>query len=179
MRENVNLSKQKSPRSDLGCLPKQKTRNKKLLIVGCIVLRHDVFQRCQGFVNNCSVRPRYFPLLYIPDARSSDLLLVLNFESRSWKWSRTDRFETLKFNFGSLMLLSFSALSSQTFLSQLFEPFVVERLSRSTRFPGITLHRVSRTTPLCLTCIYLSERPNVLNKLQLSNFYKVALFSTH
>jgi len=55
----------------------------------------------------------------IPDARSFDLLLVLKFESGSWKCSRTDRFETL--NFGSLMLLSFPAIFPQTFLSQLFE----------------------------------------------------------
>ena len=85
----------------------------------------------------------------LPDARSSDLLLVLNLESRSWKCSGTDRFETL--NFGPLMLLSFSAISSQTFLSQLFEVF--SWTARSTRSPGIKLHHVCRTTPWCLTCM--------------------------
>ena len=100
----------------------------------------------------------------IPDACSSDLLLVLNFESWSRKCSRTDRFETL--NFGSLMLLSFPAIFPQTFLSQLFE--VCSGTVGSTRSPCIKLHCVSRTSPWCLTCMttnfYLSERPNVLNK---------------
>ena len=100
----------------------------------------------------------------IPDACSSDLLLVLNFESWSRKCSRTDRFETL--NFGSLMLLSFPAIFPQTFLSQLFE--VCSGTAGSTRSPCIKLHCVSRTSPWCLTCMttnfYLSERPNVLNK---------------
>ena len=114
----------------------------------------------------------------IPNARSSDVL-VFNFESRSWECSRTDRFETL--NFGSLMLLSFSAISSQTLLSRLSE--VCSWTARSTRSLGIKLHRVFRTTPWCLTCMttnfYPSERSNLLNKLQLSNTNQVPLFSTH
>ena len=106
-------------------------------------------------------------------SRCALLWSPFGFEVWSWKCSRTDRFETL--NFGWFMLFSFSAIFSQTFLSQLFE--VCSWTARSTRSPSIKLHCVSRTTPWyqlwCLTrmtaTFYHSERPNVLKKLQLSS----------
>ena len=52
-----NKQNEGSRRSDFR-LPakKEKEEKQKRLMVGWILLRHEVFQRCEELVNNCSVR---------------------------------------------------------------------------------------------------------------------------
>ena len=134
-------------------------KNLRILIIGATGSAANVL-RAPGSTVKCNLVPR-FSLL--PVSRGCSALLWSPFGFEFWK----QKLEMLTYrslwnlNFGSLMLLSFSAISSQTFLSQLFQ--VCSWTVRSTRSP----------TPWCLTCmttnLYLSERPNVLNKLHLSS----------
>ena len=52
-----NKQNERSRRSDFRLPSKKENEEKqKRLMVGWILLRHEVFQRCEELVNNCSVR---------------------------------------------------------------------------------------------------------------------------